>query len=232
MPASITHRQASILNDIGIDVWLPRDTVSLAEDAETGTPTPVIAAGSGHQQSDWLQLQHDIRNCQRCDLAATRTQTVFGVGNSAASLMLIGEAPGAEEDRKGEPFVGRAGKLLDAMLFSIGLKREDIFICNVLKCRPPNNRDPSPAEVEACSSWLDAQVKYVQPVLIVALGRFAAHRLLDTDAPVWRMRQADNVMPGTGIPLVVTYHPASLLRNPDNKARAWQDLCKIKALLS
>ena len=179
---------------------------------------------------DWADLQEQVKDCQRCNLSATRKQTVFGVGDPGADIMLIGEAPGAEEDRQGEPFVGRAGKLLDAMLFSIGLNRDKVFICNVLKCRPPNNNDPEPEQIEACSSYLDAQIAHVQPRLILALGRFAAHRLLKTDAPVWRMRETDNVLPGTSIPLVVTYHPASLLRNPENKPRAWQDLCKVRQL--
>lgn len=226
MQTGMTHRQAAMLQDMGIDVWLPRGADDPQVSVEQG------AAINADQDASWQSLQAEVNACQRCNLAATRTRTVFGVGDPHAELMFIGEAPGAEEDRQGEPFVGRAGRLLDAMLFSIGMARQDIFICNVLKCRPPNNNDPETAQIEACSAYLDAQIAYVQPKLIVALGRFAAHRLLNTDAPVWRMREGDNVLPDSDIPLVVTYHPASLLRNPDNKPRVWQDLYKVKKLLS
>ncbi|HBE93617.1 MAG TPA: hypothetical protein DDW55_14285 [Gammaproteobacteria bacterium] len=226
MQTGTTKRQAAILGDMGVDVWVPRDA------ADPEAAGHLDSAIDSDLEGSWPRLQSEVEACQRCDLAATRTQTVFGIGDPHADLMFIGEAPGAEEDRRGEPFVGRAGKLLDAMLFSIGLTRQSIFICNVLKCRPPNNNDPQSAQIEACSSYLDAQIAYVQPKLIVALGRFAAHRLLKTDAPVWRMRESDNLLPDSDIPLVVTYHPASLLRNPDNKARVWQDLCKVRKLLS
>ena len=229
MSTGISHRQALLLQDMGIDVWIAQDAPDpVAEPLSEQVP----GAAAGSAAPDWQSLQAEVSNCQRCALSATRTRTVFGVGNPAADIMLIGEAPGAEEDRQGEPFVGRAGKLLDAMLFSIGLDRDKVFICNVLKCRPPHNNDPEAEQIEACASYLDQQIAHVRPRLILALGRFAAHRLLDTDAPVWRMREADNTLPGSDIPLVVTYHPASLLRNPENKARAWQDLCKVRQLVN
>jgi len=219
-----------MLEDMGIDVWLSR---GVGSDPVAAQAEDSVDAGTNVRHDDaWMALQAEVARCQRCNLAATRTHTVFGSGDPHAELMLIGEAPGAEEDRQGEPFVGRAGKLLDAMLFSIGLERRQVFICNVLKCRPPGNRDPQPDQVEACSSYLDAQIAMVAPRMILALGRFAAHRLLHTDAPVWRMREADNVLPGSDIPVVVTYHPASLLRNPEYKGRAWLDLCKTRRLLS
>ena len=214
------EQQRRILADMGIDVWLLRGEPGAAGDSlpdEKDTPLGC--------------LQKEVQNCQRCSLSKSRTQTVFGNGTAQAELLLIGEAPGAEEDRQGKPFVGKAGKLLDAMLRAIGLDRSQVFICNVLKCRPPNNRDPKSDEVEACSSFLSAQVDIVKPKVILALGRFAAHQLLQTESPVYKMRESSNVLPGTDIPVVVTYHPASLLRNPDQKAQSWRDLCKVHQLL-
>jgi DNA polymerase len=155
-------------------------------------------------------------------LHATRTQAVFGVGNPAADWMVIGEAPGAEEDRRGEPFVGRAGKLLDEMLRAIGQSRDSVFIANILKCRPPGNRDPAQEEAAACRAYLDAQIDHVAPRLILVVGRVAAHELLGTDTPVGRLRGRDHEY--RGIPLVVTYHPAYLLRSPSQKAKSWDDL--------
>lgn len=228
MQAGLTRRRATLLKDMGIDIWLSRDdddeTDSLAAD-------PVGRTNDHSNDDAWEALQAKVAGCQRCNLAATRTNTVFGSGNPHAELMLVGEAPGAEEDRLGQPFVGRAGKLLDAMLFSIGMDRQQVFICNVLKCRPPGNHDPQPEQVEACAPYLDAQIRMVAPRIILALGRFAAHRLLKTDDPVWRMREADNRLPGADIPVIVTYHPASLLRNPEYKSRAWQDLCRVRSKL-
>ena len=216
---------------MGVDVWLLRNDDAEDEAASAADAAPELQ----HSQDitpEWAVLEKQVSACQRCDLAGSRTQTVFGVGDVQAKLMLIGEAPGAEEDRQGLPFVGKAGKLLDAMLFAIGLSRDNVYICNVLKCRPPNNRNPRPAEVESCSSYLSEQIRLINPVVIIALGRFAAHRLLQTEDPVYKMRENDNVLPGTDTPVVVTYHPASLLRNPEQKADAWQDLCKVTALLA
>jgi len=225
------NRRRVILSDIGIERWVPRDRdePALGEPParEPEAARTVVAA----EFPDWELLQQQVAACERCDLAGSRQHVVFGSGDPRADLLLIGEAPGAEEDRRGEPFVGRAGKLLDAMLLAIGLQRDAVFICNVLKCRPPNNRDPRPEQVEACAPWLDAQLAHVRPRVILALGRFAAHRILRTDAPVWRMRESENSLPDSDIPVVVTYHPASLLRNPENKAKAWRDLCKVRDLL-
>lgn len=172
---------------------------------------------------DWETLREAVLHCTRCDLHRTRTQGVFGVGDRHAEWLIVGEAPGAEEDRLGEPFVGQAGKLLDAMLAAIGLKRgENVYIANVLKSRPPKNRDPSPQEVAACLPFLERQIELIQPKLMLALGRFAAQSLLVTDTAISRLR--GQVHSYRGIPLVVTYHPAYLLRNPADKARAWEDL--------
>jgi DNA polymerase len=172
---------------------------------------------------DWAALREAVANCTRCRLHETRTQTVFGAGNEAADWMIIGEAPGAEEDRRGEPFVGRAGKLLDAMLRAVGQGREQVFIANILKCRPPNNRDPKPDESAQCRGYLERQIELVQPKIILAVGRIAAQLLLDTDAPVGRLRGTTHRLGKT--PLVVTYHPAYLLRSPSQKRKSWEDLC-------
>jgi uracil-DNA glycosylase family 4 len=219
-----TDQQRRILADMGIDVWLLRDK------AGKKVNLPAVDPSNG-ALSALSSLQNEVQSCQRCGLSQSRTQTVFGSGNANADLLLIGEAPGAEEDRQGLPFVGKAGKLLDAMLFAIGFTREQVYICNVLKCRPPNNRDPQTNEVESCAPFLNAQIGIVSPKVILALGRFAAHRLLQTEAPVYKMRESINVLPGTDIPVVVTYHPASLLRNPMQKAQSWNDLCKVHQLL-
>ncbi|CAG0949926.1 Type-4 uracil-DNA glycosylase [Methylophilaceae bacterium] len=176
------------------------------------------------RQLDWDALQACVKECQACSLAKTRTQTVFGVGDPAAEWLIVGEAPGAEEDRKGEPFVGQAGKLLDNMLAAIKLKRgQNVYIANVLKCRPPENRDPHGEEVVKCDPFLKRQVELIQPKLILALGKFAAQSLLDTDATIASMR--GKLHDYNGVPVIVTYHPAYLLRNLPDKAKAWEDLC-------
>jgi len=168
----------------------------------------------------------EICDCQLCDLGKSRTRFVFGVGNPNADLVFVGEAPGEKEDLAGEPFVGRAGKLLDKILAAIQLSREDIYICNVLKCRPPNNRDPLPSEVEKCEPYLKQQLTMIQPKLIVALGRIAACTILKTKEPLKDLR--NKVFSYAGIDLVVTYHPAALLRNPNFKRPAWEDYQMIR----
>lgn len=177
---------------------------------------------------DWEGLQRAVPACTRCELHRTRTQTVFGVGDREAEWMFVGEAPGSEEDRRGEPFVGRAGKLLDAMLAAVGRSRDEVFIANVLKCRPPNNRDPHGEEVRQCGAYLLRQIELVKPKLLIALGRFAAQSLLDTTRPIGRLRGEVFEHAASRTPLIVTYHPAYLLRNPLDKRKAWQDLCLIK----
>ncbi len=172
---------------------------------------------------DWTAMNAAIQSCTRCELAKSRLQAVPGVGDPHAEWLFIGEAPGANEDRQGEPFVGDAGKLLDAILAAIGLARgNNVFIANVLKSRPPANRDPKPNEVAACLPYLERQIELIQPKLIVALGRFAAQSLLATDTPIGKLR--GQVHRYRGVPLVVTYHPAYLLRNPLDKAKVWEDL--------
>jgi DNA polymerase len=167
--------------------------------------------------------------CPRCGLAKTRTHVVFGEGAPNADLMVVGEAPGENEDRQGRPFVGKAGKLLDLLLMSAGFPRETVYICNVLKCRPPGNRNPQPDEVEACSPYLLRQVELVKPRLIVAFGTFAAQTLLASDVSIGRLR--GKLHQYQGIPLVPTYHPAALLRNPGWVRAVWEDLQRARATL-
>lgn len=206
-------------------------------DAGSGTQSE---AGSGTQsdarpgaQDDaatWEALRSEVMACTRCALHQGRKQAVFGVGRRDAGLMIVGEAPGAEEDQRGEPFVGRAGQLLNAMLRAIGFAREDVFIANVLKCRPPRNRDPSADETAACWDHLERQIALVRPRALLAVGRIPAQRLLQTDNPVGRLR--GRLHRYGEVPLVVTYHPAYLLRSPAEKAKSWQDLCIVRSLVA
>jgi uracil-DNA glycosylase len=179
----------------------------------------------------WQQLEQEVANCILCELAKTRKNTVFGIGNRKAKLLFVGEAPGATEDEQGKPFVGRAGILLDAMLAAIGLKREDVFIANILKCRPPNNRDPLPHEVACCTPYLNQQIALLQPKLIVTLGRIAAHFLLDTNVSLTSLRGRIHQYGEQKTPLLVTFHPAYLLRSPREKAKAYEDFLKIKSFM-
>lgn len=197
-------RQLAVLEALGVDAYVPR-----------ARATPAAPG--------WDALEETVRGCRLCGLCETRTQTVFGVGNRAARLMVVGEAPGADEDRQGEPFVGRAGQLLNSMLRAAGFERSQVFIANVLKCRPPHNRDPSDEESSHCLPYLRRQIELVAPAAILCVGRIAAQRLLDTEQPVGKLR--GRVHDLDGVPLVVTYHPAYLLRNLEEKARAWDDLC-------
>lgn len=173
-------------------------------------------------------LNAQICTCLKCPLGHTRTKFVFGVGNPHASLMLIGEAPGADEDAQGEPFVGRAGQLLNKILEAISFKREEVYICNILKCRPPNNRTPQPEEVEQCLPYLQKQVELVKPAVILCLGLVAAENLLDTRESLGRLR--GHVLSYQGVPVMVTYHPAALLRNPQWKRPAWEDVQALRKL--
>jgi uracil-DNA glycosylase len=220
------------LEAMGIQVW-QRHTVPVAIAPDTSALEPMkrerARTSPSADTQDWTALEQTVAQCTLCGLHTARTQTVFGVGNHEAQWLFIGEAPGAEEDRQGEPFVGRAGQLLNAMIFAIGLKREDVYIANVLKCRPPNNRDPQPNEVAKCEPYLIRQIGLIQPRLIVALGRHAAHSLLKTDLPLAKLRGQRLNYHGT--PLVVTYHPAYLLRNPVDKRKAWVDLCLAKTVV-
>lgn len=170
----------------------------------------------------WSELQHQVAICRACALCETRTQTVFGVGNKHARWLLIGEAPGQNEDLQGEPFVGKAGQLLTEMLRAIGLSREEVYIANMIKCRPPNNRDPQAEEVAACNQYLQQQIRLIQPQIILAVGRIAAQNLLNTQQPLTKLRGVQQQL--NGIPLIVIHHPAYLLRSLTEKAKAWEDL--------
>jgi DNA polymerase len=184
-----------------------------------------VPAPADDAAAQWAVLRSEVLNCRRCPLHATRTQGVFGVGPERADWLVIGEAPGAEEDRRGEPFVGAAGQLLDAMLRAIGLDRKtNVYIANVLKSRPPHNRDPRPDEVAACMPYLLRQIALLQPKIMLAVGRIAAQNLLATDAPLARLRARVHTFGELHTPLVVTYHPAYLLRTPADKRKAWEDL--------
>jgi DNA polymerase len=182
-------------------------------------------------EMDWDSLGEAVASCRACALCETRTNTVFGVGDRNAGLMIIGEAPGAEEDRQGEPFVGRAGQLLDRMLAAIGFAREQVYIANILKCRPPGNRDPRPEEALRCEPFLVRQITLVRPRVLLAVGKVSAQRLLGTDAPVGRLRGRWFEQGPQGVPLRVTYHPSYLLRSPEQKGKAWQDLLEVARML-
>ncbi len=198
--------------------------------AEMGI-SPVWRLKVSKPAAGWIPLKAAVSGCVRCGLHKTRTQTVFGVGDENADWMLIGEAPGAEEDRLGDPFVGQAGKLLDNMLAAINLsRRKNVYIANVLKCRPPGNRNPTPEEVAQCSPHLLQQIELIKPKLILAMGRFAAQTLLETGASIASLR--GRVHRYAGVPLVVTYHPAYLLRTLEDKAKAWEDLLFSKKTMA
>lgn len=219
------------LKAMGIPVWVRRDPPAetmpvpqVTESVEMSRPSAVAAEVQETSALDWTALQEQVASCTGCELHRARTQTVFGTGSRRADWMIVGEAPGADEDRQGEPFVGRAGQLLNAMLRAAGLAREEVYIANILKCRPPKNRDPRPEEVACCEGYLHRQVELIKPRLILAVGRIAAHNLLKTDAPLSRMRGQSYHYSDTNIPVVVTYHPAYLLRSPGEKRKAWADL--------
>lgn len=213
-------RRAAVLDAIGIERFVPRDA------AKSAGPRAAAVGPDGMDPSslDWDGLARTVAGCTRCALSTTRTQTVFGVGSRSARWFVVGEAPGAEEDRQGEPFVGRAGQLLNSMLRGIGLAREQVFIANVLKCRPPGNRDPSPEEVRCCMPYLHRQIALVAPSLILCVGRIAAQNLLTTDTPIGKLRGKVHTLAPFDVPVVVTYHPAYLLRSPGEKRKAWDDL--------
>ncbi len=235
-------RKLAYLSALEIDVWQrrggghsaahpheePAAAVELepqrgtAVEVESATPAGDLLATDVSGLS-WDELATRVRSCTLCPLHVSRTQGVFGVGDRAADWMVIGEAPGADEDRKGEPFVGRAGQLLNSMLKAVGFRREQVFIANILKSRPPNNRDPRPEEVRACIPYLFRQIELVNPKLILCVGRIAAQTLLETDTPIGKLRGKLHRIAG-GRPMIVTYHPAYLLRSPGEKRKAWSDL--------
>lgn len=225
-------RRMQYLDAMGIRTYVRRELVEKGSESfvadepvnlctnehEQMTPTPASLPG-------WDELQQQVTACTACrELVANRTQTVFGVGNRTSDWLIIGEAPGVDEDRQGKPFVGRAGQLLNAMLAAIGLPRESVYIANILKCRPPGNRDPKPEEADNCESFLLRQIDLIQPKLILSVGRISAQTLLQTSTPVGRLRGRVHYFGERQIPLVVTYHPAYLLRSPEQKTKSWEDL--------
>ncbi|HFE48804.1 MAG TPA: uracil-DNA glycosylase [Chromatiaceae bacterium] len=228
-------RRQAYLDAMGIQTWAPRASIAVS----TESPPPVAAGSVGAEplarvpveQLDWDALRAEVAACQRCALAETRTQTVFGVGDPRADLLIVGEAPGADEDRLGEPFVGRAGQLLNLMLQAIGLRREQVYIANILKCRPPGNRDPRAEEAAHCRPFLLRQIALIEPRLILSVGRISAQNLLHSDEAVGRLRGRVHRFPETDTPLIVTYHPAYLLRSPEQKAKAWDDLQRVHRIL-
>jgi uracil-DNA glycosylase len=244
-----SERQREMLGAMGVRLFeapsaLPSVRPELVEGPQPAQglrqAQPERGAGADLAQSevvtlDWPSLRAAVSQCRACALCESRTQTVFGVGHERARLMIVGEAPGENEDRQGEPFVGQAGKLLDNMLRAIGLARDAakpeqaVFICNTIKCRPPRNRNPEPAEMARCAPFLERQIELVQPKLLLAMGRFAAQALLASDEPIGKLR--GRVHERRGVPVIVTYHPAYLLRTLADKARAWDDLCLAASVL-
>jgi uracil-DNA glycosylase family 4 len=245
-------RQIAYLQALGVDVYVPRDAVPppqqdltpampvrdevaprpVVPPAPAGIVTAAAIVRSDVAALDWPALRAAVAACTSCELHRSRTQVVFGVGNPTARWMFIGEAPGQEEDRQGEPFVGRAGQLLNSMIRALGMRREDVFIANILKCRPPGNRDPKPAEAMSCRPFLERQVALVDPTLVIAVGRIAAQNLLATETPIAKLRGKVHSFGSRGWPLVVTYHPAYLLRSPGEKRKAWADLVQARQLFA
>jgi uracil-DNA glycosylase family 4 len=216
-------RRLDYLKTLGIDVWVARAASGVV--AGAAAPVTTVRPSDPAKTARWDELKAEVAACRKCTLHTSRTQAVFGVGDIHAQWLVIGEAPGAEEDRQGEPFVGRAGQLLNAMLRAIGLARgENVYIANILKSRPPGNRDPKPEEVASCLPYLKRQILLIEPRVILAVGRIAAQNLLGTDAPLGRLRGRVHHFGELNTPVIVTYHPAYLLRTPAEKRKAWEDL--------
>lgn len=228
---SVNNRlRSEYLEAMGVQPWSLRHAIAddampaaVAVDEDTHTGTDETGSPS-IDTLDWVALEAQVAACTQCALSGTRTRTVFGTGNRQADWLIIGEAPGADEDRQGEPFVGRAGQLLNEMLYAAGYRRADVYIANILKCRPPGNRDPSGEEVACCHAYLQRQIALIKPKLIIAVGRIAAHNLLQTETQVGRLRGTVHYYGESRIPLIVTYHPAYLLRSPLEKRKVWNDL--------
>lgn len=236
-------QKLAYLNALEIPVWVDKNREISSTNSLSSEDMPEKiqknTKANNTQQTDTsisglnlTQLKQCVQDCTACELHKTRTQTVFGVGNTQADIMVIGEAPGYYEDQQGEPFVGRAGQLLNAMFQSIGLSREEIFIANILKCRPPNNRDPLPSEVESCTKFLQQQINLIQPKVLCAVGRVAGRFLLNTELSLARLRNQTHYYGGTRSPLIITYHPAYLLRNPSAKAQSYSDLLRLKEIIA
>jgi len=226
-----TATRHAYLQAMGITTWQRREPWLGAlshtphnetAEKEPASAAPEIATPCLDVAAEWERLRAEVTTCTRCELCKTRTQTVFGSGNPQADWLIVGEAPGQSEDEQGLPFVGKAGQLLTEMLRAVGLAREDVYIANILKCRPPNNRDPNPQEIQACHEYLQRQMTLLQPKVIFAIGRIAGQALLATTTPIGKLRQIVHDL--NGIPLIVSYHPAYLLRSPLEKRKAWDDL--------
>ncbi|WP_198246657.1 uracil-DNA glycosylase [methane-oxidizing endosymbiont of Gigantopelta aegis] len=215
------NKRLQYLQAMGVNVWQLRQAVDIDSD-DHALMTQYDGAVVGDLDAQWERLRQTVAECQRCELHQTRTQTVFGVGDRNADWMLIGEAPGQQEDAQGEPFVGPAGQLLTEMIRALGYSREQVYITNILKCRPPNNRDPHSEEISACSDFLEQQISWVKPKIILAVGRVAAQNLLHSKQPLAKLRGV--VHKWDDIPVIVIYHPAYLLRSLLEKRKAWQDL--------
>jgi len=228
----VSHPSRAHLDAIGIPVWVRRGAVRAGDLTEVAHASHGTGSSSLSATQELEAIDAQVRACRKCDLHRTRTNTVFGVGRPGVSCMFIGEAPGAEEDARGEPFVGRAGKLLDAMLAAIGLARSDVYIANIVKCRPPRNRNPQAGEVSACSGYLRRQIEAVSPRLLVAAGRVAAQSLLQTTKPIGQLRGRTYRYGEDRLPVVVMYHPAYFLRSPLEKRKAWDDLVRLRSMLS
>jgi len=229
----LSVRQHLALQEMGVDVWVRRPHEPATRvTRDSRVPHAEGNSGSANSADALLALNKQILTCTACELHKTRTQAVCGVGTLSADVLVIGEAPGADEDKQGEPFVGRAGQLLNEMLRAVGRSREQVFIANILKCRPPQNRDPRPGEVEQCLPFLRAQIELLRPRLIVVVGRIAAHNLLGVETPLGQLRGRVHYFGANRIPVVVTYHPAYLLRSPAQKSKSWQDLLLVMDVLS
>ena len=245
-------RGADAVDTVVDEQSAPVDTASVVDAAEqpaAPVPTAVTAPPSGETAGEaaaqpapaapvpamnlqsWDGILDAIHGCEACELAQNCTQKVPGVGDRQADLLIVGEGPGHDEDIQGEPFVGRSGQLLDRMLAAIGFSREQVYITNIVKCRPPNNRDPRPEEARHCRAYLEAQIERIAPRVILSVGRVSAHNLLDSNQPVGKLIRQQHTLPGSDIPVKVTYHPAYLLRNPSAKAIAWQDLKLLHRML-
>jgi len=229
----MSTRREEILEELGLTpLWYSR-TARQATDGAMVSSHRADTTDARREQTlrmDWAQLKASVADCTACPLHQARTRTVFGVGDENADWLWVGEGPGAEEDASGEPFVGQAGKLLDNMLAAISLQRgRHVYITNIIKCRPPGNRNPEPAEAQQCAPYLARQIELIQPKLIIALGKVAAQNLLHTDATVASLR--GKLHDCSGIPLIVTYHPAYLLRTLADKAKAWEDLCFARSTM-
>jgi uracil-DNA glycosylase len=248
----LTARQQHCLKGLGITRWTQRssgnttpDELPITEEAvisqaqttaeeikPPSIPSPIKELSKqAFNLDDWSAIENAIQACQNCVLAQSCTRKVPGKGNQQADIMIIGEAPGHDEDLQGKPFVGRAGQLLDRMLQAIDIDPQQVYITNILKCRPPNNRDPKVEETKSCYQFLQAQIQQLKPRVIFAVGRISAQTLLQDQSPLGRLRNQQYTLPGTDIPMLVTYHPAYLLRNPAEKAKVWQDLKSLKRLL-